>query len=60
MKDSLDRDAFHTSLQVLGVRVPANKTTSILKSELLKRCVDFVDLCTGLMFIGAFRFQGIL
>lgn len=43
MKDSLDRDAFHTSLQVLGVRVPANKTTGILKSEHLKKCVAFVQ-----------------
>jgi tRNA (guanine37-N1)-methyltransferase len=42
MKDKLDRNAFHTSLQVLGLRVPANKTASILKSEHLKRyIIDF-------------------
>ncbi|KAI9570329.1 S-adenosyl-L-methionine-dependent methyltransferase [Boletus coccyginus] len=42
MKDSLDRNAFHRSLQVVGVRVPANKTTNILRSELLKRYI--IDL----------------
>ncbi|KAG8219580.1 Met-10+ like-protein-domain-containing protein, partial [Butyriboletus roseoflavus] len=42
MKDSLDRGAFRTSLQVLGVRVPVNKTMNMLKSELLKRYI--VDL----------------
>ncbi|KAF8140523.1 Met-10+ like-protein-domain-containing protein [Boletus edulis] len=42
MKDSLARDAFRTSLHVIGVRVPANKTTSMLKSELLKSYI--IDL----------------
>ncbi|KAF8560111.1 hypothetical protein OG21DRAFT_1492514 [Imleria badia] len=42
MRESLDRNAFRTSLHVLGVRVPANKTTSILRSELLKRYI--IDL----------------
>ncbi|KAG9314128.1 Met-10+ like-protein-domain-containing protein [Chiua virens] len=42
MKDSLDRDAFHKSLQVLGVRVPASKTASVLRSEVLKKYI--IDL----------------
>ncbi|KAN0100387.1 Met-10+ like domain containing protein [Tylopilus felleus] len=42
MRDSLDRSAFRTSLHVLGVRIPANKTTGIMKSELLKRYI--IDL----------------
>ena len=50
MKDTLDRNAFHTSLQVLGLRVPANKTASILKSEYLKRCVTSMIICTRLMY----------
>ncbi|KAF9225543.1 hypothetical protein BS17DRAFT_873360 [Gyrodon lividus] len=42
MKDSLDRTAFRKSLSILGVRVPASKTTTILKSEQLKRYI--IDL----------------
>ncbi|KIK87033.1 hypothetical protein PAXRUDRAFT_831869 [Paxillus rubicundulus Ve08.2h10] len=42
MKDSLDRTAFHKSLRVLGVCVPATRTTTILKSEPLKRYI--IDL----------------
>ncbi|KAF9245861.1 Met-10+ like-protein-domain-containing protein [Melanogaster broomeanus] len=39
MRDSLDRSAFTRSLRVLGVRVTASQTTTILKSEPLKRYI---------------------
>ncbi|KAG6335474.1 hypothetical protein ID866_3624 [Astraeus odoratus] len=36
MKDALDRSVFQKSIPVLAVRVPARKTTTFLKSDLLK------------------------
>ncbi|KIJ66208.1 hypothetical protein HYDPIDRAFT_86188 [Hydnomerulius pinastri MD-312] len=42
MKESLDRSAFRKSLYVLGVRIPASKSTIFLKSEALKKYI--IDL----------------
>ncbi|KAH7886042.1 Met-10+ like-protein-domain-containing protein [Phlebopus sp. FC_14] len=39
MKDSLDRSVFHKSLQVLGVRIPANKTSAFLASKALRNYI---------------------
>ncbi|KAI6047872.1 Met-10+ like-protein-domain-containing protein [Pisolithus marmoratus] len=39
MKDDLDRSVFQKSITVLAARIPAQKTTTLLKSDVLRRYI---------------------
>lgn len=39
MTDKLDRDAFRKTIEILAAQVPANKTTTVLRSKELKQYI---------------------
>lgn len=42
MENNLDRSAFHKSIPVLAVRIAAQKTGVLLKSDAMRRCARYL------------------